>query len=342
MLQKRTSAKKARAQRVTGERLYAALDLGTNNCRLLVVALAEDAAGRPLSDDFRVRDSFSRIVRLGEGLNKTGELSPKAMERTIQALEACQNKLAKYPSARKRFVATEACRRASNGPAFIERVRTELGMHIHIISGEEEARLAFLGCASLLRKSKPNALVFDIGGGSTELMWVEMKPDGTNRIRDWLSVGYGVMNLTDAYGGTAFSDMAYDDMTTLISEKIASFIERNNIRLAADAGTMQMLSTSGTVTTLAAITQGLPRYDRSKIDGITLPVESLRKTVSNLKDMRPSERFNHPCIGADRADFILSGCAIFDALTRPWPHMQIRVADRGVREGIILSLTEQS
>lgn len=342
MLQKRQGAKRARAQRAATDRLYAALDLGTNNCRLLVASIEGRNSSVPVSDSFVVRDSFSRIVRLGEGLNHSGELSEEAMGRTMDALSACQKKLEKYPDAKKRFVATEACRRASNGPAFIERVRSELGMHIHIISGEEEARLAFLGCSSLLKKKKPDALVFDIGGGSTELMWVKVDPDGSHRIRDWLSVGFGVMNLADAYGGAAFSDMAYDDMTSLISEKINAFIERNRIKDAVGADSLQMLSTSGTVTTLAAIAQGLPRYDRSKIDGLTIDVEDLRRTVVMLQKMRPSERFNHPCIGPDRADFILSGCAIFDALTRPWPQMQMRVADRGVREGIILSLCEQS
>lgn len=343
MLQGRLDAKKkARPQPVPGERLYAALDLGTNNCRLLIVGMPEGNTGPPTPGNFIVHDSFSRIVRLGQELNQTGELSEEAMERTIQALKTCQKKLSKFPQAKKRYVATEACRRASNGPAFIERVRNELGMHINIISGEEEARLAFLGCSSLLSTKKPDALVFDIGGGSTELMWVRIEPDGSHRIRDWLSVGYGVMNLADAFGGSAFADMAYDDMVTSISNKIAGFIEKNEIEKAIAADSAQMLSTSGTVTTVAAIALDLPRYDRAKIDGLTIGIDKLRSTIDNLKSMRPSERFNHPCIGADRADFILSGCAIFDAISRPWTDLKMRIADSGVREGIILSLYEQS
>lgn len=343
MSQKRAHTRsKARPQVVPGERLYAALDLGTNNCRLLVVGLPKGEAGPPTSDNFVVHDSFSRIVRLGEGLNKTGKLSPDAITRTLSALKACKKKLEKFPGAQKRFVATEACRRATNGAAFIEQVREELGMHIHIISGEEEARLAFLGCASLLHAEKPNALIFDIGGGSTELMWVELKPGGKHKICDWLSIDFGVMNLADSIGGSAFADMAYDDMAALMGSRTAPFFEKNGITQAMQEGRAQMLSTSGTVTTLAAIALDLPRYDRAKIDGITIEVNRLRNTVSQLKDMRPSERFNHPCIGADRADFILSGCAIFDAISRSHPNMEMRIADRGVREGIILSLYEQA
>ena len=320
-----------------GERIYAALDLGTNNCRLLI-ASPEQESGQ--AGNLRVFDSFSRIVRLGEGVSATGRLSNDAMERTLSALKACQKKLNRYSLTDSHFVATEACRRASNGAEFIKRVHDETGLAIDIISTEEEATLAFKGCASLLTDQSPRAVVFDIGGGSTELMWVDVHQGKS--ISDWLSVGFGVMNLADKFGGSNFADMAFDDMVGVLTEQLKPFDEANRISHTIDGGKVQLLSTSGTVTTLAAIHLELPRYDRSRIDGIKLSVADIRNTTRKLLAMRPSERFNHPCIGPDRSDFIISGCAIFEAISNLWPTGEITIADRGVREGIILSLMEKS
>ena len=325
-------------------RVYAALDLGTNNCRLLVAtATASGASSHPV---IKVCDSFSRIVRLGEGVSETGKLSEDAMERTVQALKACEKKLARYNLSGMRFVATEACRRAANGREFLERVKAETGLAIDIITTEEEARLAFTGCASLLEADSTRAIVFDIGGGSTELMWVDMEPahDGqpAHSITDWLSIGFGVMNLADKFGGSGFSDMVFEDMVSFLLERLQPFEDANRISQTIGDANVQLLSTSGTVTTLAAIHLDLPRYDRARIDGITLPIHDIQRTTQKLLAMRPSERFHHPCIGADRADFIISGCAIFEAISRMWPTGNITIADRGVREGIILSLFKQS
>jgi len=342
------------------EPVYAALDLGTNNCRLLI-ASPHFASDDPLAvPTIRVFDSFSRVVRLGEGVAATGVLSEDAMERTLAALQACQKKLNKYNLAGSHFVATEACRRASNGQAFIDRVHRETGLDIHIINSEEEARLAFMGCSSLLADTSKRAVVFDIGGGSTELMWVDVdhvrkniaagqeasSPHNDKRpIMDWMSVGFGVMNLADKFGGPDFADMAFPDMVALLREQLKAFDVSNRIgESIAEIGgpaSIQLLSTSGTVTTLAAVHLDLPRYDRSRIDGITLKISDIRAVIQKLLAMRPSGRFNHPCIGPDRADFILSGCAIFEAISSLWPADNITIADRGVREGIILSLVNR-
>jgi exopolyphosphatase / guanosine-5'-triphosphate,3'-diphosphate pyrophosphatase len=337
------------------ERVYAALDLGTNNCRLLIAAplVAGDdtahVAPSAHAPAIKVFDSFSRVVRLGEGVGASGELSEEAMERTLSALKACQKKLSRHKITSARFVATEACRRAKNGADFLARVRAETGIEIDIISTEEEARLAFLGCSSLLAQSSQRAIVFDIGGGSTELMWVDVERTrhgahlqaDNEHITDWLSVGHGVMNLADRFGGTGFSDMMFDDMVKFLTEHLKPFDEANNISQTIGDSSVQLLSTSGTVTTLAAIHLDLPKYDRARIDGITLKINDIRATIRRLLAMRPSERFNHPCIGPDRADFIISGCAIFEAISSMWPAGQITIADRGVREGIILSLINQ-
>lgn len=330
------------------ERIFAALDLGTNNCRLLVASVLSSDAGDDSVPTIKVFDSFSRVVRLGEGVSATGKLSEDAMNRTLAALKACQKKISKYHITDARFVATEACRRAANGQEFVERVRAEVGIDIDIISTEEEARLAFLGCSSLLTPVSPRAVVFDIGGGSTELMWVDVDKvragsyyTNNDHITDWLSIGFGVMNLADKFGGSGFADMAFDDMVSLLTDNVRPFDEANKISQTIGDSSVQLLSTSGTVTTLAAIHLDLPRYDRSRIDGIRLNISDIRATIRKLLEMRPSERFNHPCIGPDRADFILSGCAIFEAISRLWPEGQITIADRGVREGIILSLVNK-
>ncbi|MCE2927438.1 MAG: Ppx/GppA family phosphatase [Rickettsiales bacterium] len=319
------------AQRAAGEAMYAALDLGTNNCRLLIAGLSARGAS------LKVFDSYSRIVRLGEGVSSSGVLSDEAMERTLLALTACQKKIAKYQLAGMRFVATEACRRAKNAKDFLARAERETGLAIEIITTEEEAQLAFKGCASLLKPAASRAVVFDIGGGSTELMWIDT---ASKAILDWISIDFGVMNLADKYGGSDFSDLAFDDMVSALAKRLSIFSDKNNITRHVAAGDVQLLSTSGTVTTLAAIHLDLPRYDRARIDGITLSAADIRATTRKLLAMRPSERFSHPCIGPDRSDFILSGCAIFDAISGLWPAQDITIADRGVREGIILSLIQ--
>jgi exopolyphosphatase / guanosine-5'-triphosphate,3'-diphosphate pyrophosphatase len=330
------------------EPVYAALDLGTNNCRLLVASPLQE--GSRTAPAIKVYDSFSRVVRLGEGVSATGNLSADAMDRTMSALKACQKKLNKYRISSARFVATEACRRAANGRKFLDQVRHETGLEIDIISSEEEARLAFIGCSSLLTQESTRAIVFDIGGGSTELMWVDVDQmhrqlhnDSTaHPILDWLSIGFGVMNLADKFGGSDFAEMAFDDMVNFLLERMRPFDIANRISDTLGDSHIQLLSTSGTVTTLAAIHLDLPRYDRSRIDGITLKISDIRATVQRLLVMRPSGRFNHPCIGPDRADFIISGCAIFEAISNLWPAANITIADRGVREGIILSLMKNT
>lgn len=323
------------------DRVFAALDLGTNNCRLLIASPSSggEHSGSERNTSFRVFDSFSRVVRLGEGVSTTGFISEEAMERTMAALKACQKKISRYDIADSCFVATEACRRAKNGQDFLDRVYDEIGMEIKIISTEDEAKLAFSGCSSLLKNDINKAVVFDIGGGSTELMWVDV--DRQKTITDWLSIGFGVMNLSDKFGGYNLADITFSDMVNTLIERLKPFDAANNIKNALEINNVQLLSTSGTVTTLAAIHLDLPRYDRSKIDGITLSVADIRATTKRLLEMRQSERFNHPCIGPDRADFILSGCAIFEAISSIWPVRDITIADRGVREGIILSLLQK-
>jgi exopolyphosphatase/guanosine-5'-triphosphate,3'-diphosphate pyrophosphatase len=296
----------------------------------------------------RVVDSVSRIVRLGEGMTRTGELSENAMSRTIDALAACKRKLDKHDITHFRFVATEACRRAANNTAFIARIAEKTEIEIEIISPEEEAKLAMLGCYSLIRSDAKYALAFDIGGGSTEVMWVKIVPP-TNPlspftfepiIEDWISIPYGVMNLSEQMGSPGYAELYFDDIVGRIIDALSGFDKKNNITetITEKSESVQFISTSGTATTLAAIQQKLPRYERSKIDGIRLKNSEIHNTITELLQMRPSERFAHPCIGVNRSDYILAGCAIFKAITSLWSFHETTIADRGVREGIIMSL----
>jgi exopolyphosphatase/guanosine-5'-triphosphate,3'-diphosphate pyrophosphatase len=326
--------------------VFAALDLGTNNCRLLVARPATYPTRA--EHGLKVLDTFSRIVRLGEGLSNTGMLSDEAMERTITALRACKAKLDRYDDVPfRRFVATEACRQASNTGDFLAVVRKETGLDIDVITNEDEAKLAFLGCSTLLKPTTDHALVFDIGGGSTEFMWVKRDHNAPpemlceHRIMDWLSLNQGVMNLSEKFGGTAFAEVYFDELVGHMVKRLREFDLKNKISDKVIAGQIQMLSTSGTLTTLSAIHLGLNHYERSKVDGFTFSTDQLRDAVQKIIGMRPSERFANHCIGPERSDYIIPGCAIFEAICTLWPVREVTVADRGVREGIIFTLMQE-
>jgi exopolyphosphatase/guanosine-5'-triphosphate,3'-diphosphate pyrophosphatase len=324
----------ALAARTHSLETYAALDLGTNNCRLLV------ARGAPRG--FRVIDAFSRIVRLGEGLAATGVLSDAAMARTIEALRVCAGKVADRRVTRARYVATEACRRASNCSEFIARVRADTGIAIEIISTGEEARLVVAGCAPLLDRHVPHAFVFDIGGGSTELVWLRVPrdPRAPARVEGFMSLPHGVVTLADRYGGREVSAETYAAMVAEMRAAILPFEARHRIAAHIARGDVQMLGSSGTVTTLAGIHLQLPRYNRSLVDGSVLSFEHVQRISARLAAMGYEERVAHPCIGGERADMVLAGCAILEAICLTWPIGRLRVADRGIREGILFGLLD--
>ena len=317
-----------------GEGIYAALDLGTNNCRLLVARRTTDASAVA---PFRVVDAFSRIVRLGEGLAASGVLSEPAMARTLDALKVCAEKIAAHRVAGVRSIATEACRRASNCAEFMARVASETGIALEIITAEEEARLVVAGCAPLLDPGKPYAVVFDIGGGSTELAWLKVD-NGLPRIIDSLSLPHGVVTLSDRYGGHEVSDTTYAAMVAEIAAALTGIEARHHIVPRINAGEVQMLGSSGTVTTLAAVHLRLKHYSRRRIDGVVLRFDDLRRASRLLAGQTHDERAANPCIGVERADLVLAGCAILEAICRLWPVGRLRVADRGIREGILLGL----
>jgi exopolyphosphatase/guanosine-5'-triphosphate,3'-diphosphate pyrophosphatase len=317
-------------QRNSFRQSFAAIDLGTNNCRLLIA--------RPSGENFTVIDAFSRVVRLGEGLAQTGRLSDAAMDRAVAALKVCADKLKRRDVRLARSVATEACRRASNGEEFIERVRRETGIALNVITAEEEARLAVLGCHILLEQGTGPAMIFDIGGGSTELVLIE-QGDAVPRILDWQSVPWGVVSLTESCGDEATTAQGraarYAQMRQLVSDSFLTFRDRiGDVRM----DDLRLLGTSGTVTTLASLHLDLPQYDRKAVDGLIVPADSMRRISSSLATMSPEERRTLPCIGNERADLVIAGCAILESILDIWPATRLGVADRGIREGILRSL----
>ena len=317
------------ARRPSTRHTYGALDLGTNNCRLLVA--------RPAEEGFVVIDAFSRVVRLGEGLASSGRISDAAQDRALSALSICADKLRRRRVSLSRSVATEACRRAANGRDFVERVKNETGIALDIIAPEEEARLAMLGCHRLLEPGDGPALIFDIGGGSTELVLIDT--DGiAPKIKCWWSAPWGVVSLTESEG-REFADAderlaAYGRMR----ERVKNAFRRFSELLPEKKENIRLMGTSGTVTTLASVHLALPSYDRRAVDGLMMPAESMRSISEMMSRMSLEERAELPCIGLERADLVVAGCAILDAIMDIWPAKTLGVADRGIREGILRAL----
>jgi exopolyphosphatase/guanosine-5'-triphosphate,3'-diphosphate pyrophosphatase len=322
--------------RPTSDGLYAALDLGTNNCRLLIAA--------PRPGGFRVVDAYSRIVRLGEGLSQSGELQPAAMDRAVAALKVCADRIRRRGRPRLRAIATEACRAARNGEAFLERVQRESGIRLEIITPKEEARLSVAGCANLLDRSARAALVLDVGGGSTELSWLDLTARAADRggappIMAWLSIPLGVVTLAERFPEGKGGDHAwYRAMVDAVKAPIAAFARANALKPAFADGQAHLIGTSGAITSLAGLHLGLPRYDRSRVDGLWLTSGDCDRMAERLLSLSHEQRALEPCVGPDRADLVLAGAAILQAVQELWPCPRVRVADRGLREGILLAL----
>jgi len=317
---------------------YAALDLGTNNCRLLI-------ATPTASGGFRVVEAYSRIVRLGEGLTASGRLSDAAMERAMAALKVSGEKVRRRRVVKFRAIATQACRAAQNGQAFVNRVANETGVKLQIISPQEEARLSVTGCLNLLDDRHEAALVVDVGGGSTELSWVDLKAPpqgGTPPVRAWLSIPIGVVTLAERFPeGEAATEAWFRQMIDHVKAQIAAFRRADAMKPLFEADRAHLVGTSGAITSLAGMHLRLPRYDRNRVDGIWMTRGDCEAAAGDLLALSAAERAAQPCIGPDRADLVLAGAAILQAVQEQWPCSRVRVADRGLREGILLSLMSE-
>jgi exopolyphosphatase/guanosine-5'-triphosphate,3'-diphosphate pyrophosphatase len=344
--------------------IYAALDLGTNNCRLMIASFA--------NSQFRIVEAFSRIVRLGEGLTHSGRLHERAMDRALKALKICAEKIEKRGVGRVRAVATQACRIARNGRDFVARVERETGLKLTIISPEEEAHLSVMGCASLLdpREVSPvarAALVMDVGGGSTELSWVELGDERPApaaslseaqalaqhnalkvarrmpRPRYWISIPVGVVTLAERFPEpvSGHTQAWFEAMVEDVSQTVRHFSDPETLRPHFDRGEAYIVGTSGAITSLAGMHLGLERYDRSRVDGLWMSHGHVQSVITRLLELGHAGRELEPCIGKDRADLVLAGAAILEAIQRLWPCQRFRVADRGLREGLLLSMAKK-
>ena len=312
--------------------VYAALDLGTNNCRLLIAC--------PAGEGFRVVDSFSRIIRLGEGISATGSISEAAIDRALAALSICSDKIRYRRARRLRLIATEACRAADNADSFRDKVAKETGVKLEVIDRETEATLAVIGCSPLLDPRGRGAILFDIGGGSTELVRIERDPeeqDAAPRIKAWMSIPLGVVTIAENFGGRDVTPESYARMVAEVAQHIAPFAAEHG----ADLKDLHMLGTSGTVTTLAGVFLNLPRYDRRRIDGIWMNNSDVTAVIQRLLRMTYQDRANNNCISVERADLVLAGCAILDAIRNAFPLPRLRVADRGLREGMLVEMMRE-
>lgn len=314
--------------------LYAALDLGTNNCRLLIAQPT-----RP--GQFRVVDAFSRIVRLGEGLGASGRLSDEAMDRSVEALKICAAKLKNRNIRRSRLIATEACRAAENGEAFLERVQQETGLDLEIINRETEARLAVSGCSSLVGREAKSVVLFDIGGGSSEIAVIHIGDNRSSRLANhithWTSLPVGVVTLSERHGGRDVTPESFSNMVLEVENMLANFDCPAGMERTAPED-FHLIGTSGTVTTLAGVHLDLPRYDRRRVDGVWLSDDEVTAMQARLLSWDFTARAANPCIGPDRADLVLAGCAILEAIRKRWPSRRMRVADRGLREGLLTDM----
>ena len=325
--------------------VYAALDLGTNNCRLLIAR--QPAAGAD-PGAFRIVDSFCRIVRLGEGIHADGRLSEAAMDRTIAALKICREKIHARHVTRSRLIATEACRAAENSDVFLDRVANETRLDLEIVDRETEAFLATAGCSSLADPEAEGVVLFDIGGGSSEVVWLaregskdwrsDRRADGAlrDRIRAWQSMKIGVVRLAERFGGHIVTPEIFEAMVAQVEDDLTPFVAA--VARETRCSRFHLLGTSGTVTTIAGVHLGLARYDRRKVDGLWMDQDAISTTIAHLRGMSFEERTLNGCIGSARADLVLAGCAIFEAIRRAFPCERVRIADRGLREGILMDM----
>lgn len=315
--------------------VYAALDLGTNNCRLLVAVPTKPG-------QFRVVDAFSRIVRLGEGLSSSGRLGQAAMDRAVEALKVCSDKLHSRQVKRARLIATEACRSAENGAEFIHRVQEEAGLSLEIIDRKTEARLAVSGCGSLIERGTEGVVLFDIGGGSSEIALIDISRNRTprlaNHIVSWTSLPVGVVSLAERFGGRDVTHQVFDAMVNEVSTMLDRFEGKTKLSHLIKSEQFHLLGTSGTVTTLAGVHLELEKYDRRRVDGLWMQSNQVDAMINKLLGWDFEQRVANACIGADRADLVLAGCAILEAIRQHWPSERLRVADRGLREGMLSEL----
>ncbi|GBQ91956.1 exopolyphosphatase [Asaia krungthepensis NRIC 0535] len=306
---------------------------------------------RRTTHGMQIVDRQNRMVCLGEGLIETGELSSHAMDRAVRTLEAYAARMDGLAALQVRAVATEACRRAMNRDVFLSRVQAETGLSLEIISPREEVELAVEGCRALLHRNPrggKRAIVFDIGGGSTEVAWLRLTPDThDHEVVSLVSLPFGVVTLAEHFGhrrngGSPGTVASYEDMVRLVQQPLLAFERVHQISREMQRGDVQMLGTSGTVTTLASMAQNLERYNRHAVDGFLLNSTAAHDAMALVRSTAQGGQAAPAGLSPDRQHYMLPGCAIFDAIHRIWPAEQIIVADRGLRDGMVARMASET
>jgi exopolyphosphatase/guanosine-5'-triphosphate,3'-diphosphate pyrophosphatase len=317
----------------------------------------------------KVIDSFAKIISLGEGIKQTGVLSEEAIERTIVALRACKKKLDSHRIYKMRAVATEACRQASNTKSLIERVNSEIGVDLEVISPQEEARLVLKGCSGVISDEKNYGILMDIGGGSTEVVWLKINKGMTRptiSVIDSISLPFGVVTISDTYTHSKNNQEIYTVLRKNILSTIDTFMKKNNIRTNFSKGDVQVITSSGTTTTLGSLTLGLSTYDRSSVDGkdfsskkiVEVGEELLSRYLSSTpttvklgkeKNFITNKFFDHvldksseefKIFAYNRMGLLAAGVVIINSILESIGDCLVRIADRGVREGILYDLMD--
>jgi len=231
-------------------------------CRSPVAGIVTRVAVRA-GDSFRVIDAFSRIIRLGEGVSRSGRISEAAIERAVEALAVCRDKMRNRGVTRARLIATEACRAAENSVEFRARIAEKVGLDLEVIDRQTEATLAATGCTPLMDPYADGVILFDIGGGSSELVRLDRSPQCRRgpplpKIRAWISLPLGVVTLAERHGGHVVTPEIYAAMIAEVTTFVSPFVAEHG---GLGSGHMHLLGTSGTVTTIAGVHLELRRLD---------------------------------------------------------------------------------
>jgi exopolyphosphatase / guanosine-5'-triphosphate,3'-diphosphate pyrophosphatase len=301
----------------------AAIDCGTNSIRLLIA----DVGGEHLTDVTRQM----QIVRLGEGVDRTGRISEAALERTKTALVAYGKEIAGHDVARVRMCATSASRDASNAADFRAMVRDVLGIDPEVISGRQEAHLSFLGAVNGLT-AEPPYLVFDLGGGSTEFV------TGRTGVEQAISMDIGCVRMTERYlhddpPSAAQISAASADITAAVDVALSSVPGR-------EANTLVGLA--GTVTTVTALALGLPVYDASRIHHARVSYEAVARVTTDLLAMTVAERLTLPVMHPGRADVIGAGALILRTIMKRSGQSSLVASEHDILDGIAFGLAAVS
>ncbi|MES0370726.1 MAG: Ppx/GppA phosphatase family protein [Mariprofundaceae bacterium] len=310
--------------------IHASIDVGSNTLRLLIARPVPNSPNTATAQAWEIIDYRHLITRLGEGLHESGRLSDAAMERTLQALQLFKSVIDHHQVASEqlRATATAAVREAKNGTLFQQQAEKKTGIHLSIIDGEEEAKLSLLGASSVLHEeTSSDMLLFDIGGGSTEFV----RSKNSSAI-DAISCKLGVVRLVEAH---LHSDPPSTEDYLTMKKAAHDHLEMvaEHWRKISGSAPKSLVGTAGTVTTLAAVQMNLVPYDPEQVNNHQISHENFISLRNHLLNLNHEQRQNIPAIEPGRADLIIAGLAIIEAIMEKWGYKSLITVDAGLLEG---------